>query len=268
MSQAEQVMIREKIGLSFPVVLRSLLRQDPDVIMLGEIRDFETAEVAFHAALTGHLVLSTLHTNNSIASITRLRDLGIKPYVISDALTGVIAQRLLKNNCPECAEPYEPSEELLDALGITSGKLGFQPKNGKGCEKCNTTGFNRRIGIFEVFHINTELKELVHKDASESEILREAKLGGMKTLFEDALEKAGKGLTTLEEILRVLGPRMKSTFLCSDCQRVLDERYQYCPFCGKEPILKCKECKRPLDAKWKFCPDCRSEKNPEKKPTR
>lgn len=256
MNQAEQVMIREKIGLSFPVVLRSLLRQDPDVIMLGEIRDFETAEVAFHAALTGHLVLSTLHTNSSIASITRLRDIGIKPYVISDALTGIIAQRLLRRNCPDCIEPYDPGNRVLDSLGMNSGNTNFRPRHGKGCEKCNQNGYQGRIGVFEVFQVDMALKELLHRDASASQLLNEVKLSGMTTLFEDALDKTGKGLTTLEEILRVLGPRINTVVRCSGCRHLLEERYHYCPFCGKPPILKCQNCKRPMGDEWLFCPDC------------
>ena len=177
MSLAGQVHVREKIGLGFPVILRAILRQDPNVIMLGEIRDLETAEVAFHAALTGHLVLSTLHTNNSIGSITRLRDMGIKPYVISEALIGVVAQRLVRRICPQCKEDDDPSEETLRGLKLDRKSLDFQPKKGAGCEQCNQSGYSGRTGIFEVFQIDGELKKMIHRDATETELFESSPVG-------------------------------------------------------------------------------------------
>lgn len=256
MSMAEQVMVREKIGLNFPLVLRSLLRQDPDVIMLGEIRDFETAEVAFHAALTGHLVFSTLHTNSSIASITRLRDIGIQPYVISDALIGIVAQRLVRRICPHCQTTTDASEEQLHALGFSAEHLDFTPFHGKGCDRCNQTGYSGRIGIFEVLPVDGNLKELIHRDASEMELQRAARLSGMRTLFEDAMTKVSSGLTTLDEVIRVLGVKTGLENSCPHCGVFLEERFHFCPFCAGTIIRRCRECSQYLDLSWKVCPHC------------
>ncbi|RLB82310.1 MAG: secretion system protein E [Deltaproteobacteria bacterium] len=257
MGLAEQVLVREKIGLRFPIILRALLRQDPDVIMLGEIRDFETAEVALHAAMTGHLVLSTLHTNSAIASITRLRDLGIKPYVISEALTGIIAQRLVRRICPHCNKVDEdPTEEQLRALKLHKKSLDFTPQKGAGCQHCNQTGYAERIGIFEVFQIDEELRKMIHRDANETELLRAARWSGMTTLLEDAINKVKAGITTCEEVLRVLGPQNTLEIPCPHCGVQLEERFQFCPFCGGTVIPSCASCGKFLASTWKACPYC------------
>lgn len=256
MGMAEQVSVREKIGLRFPNVLRAILRQDPNVIMLGEIRDFETAEVAFHAALTGHLVLSTLHTNSSIASITRLRDMGLKSYVISEALIGIIAQRLVRRVCDHCKEEDSPSEEVLQALRRSGADLDFISQRGKGCEHCNHTGYKGRIGIFEVLLIDGELKKMIHGAATENEMIRAAKHAQMSTLLEDAIQKLRKGMTSCEEVLRVLGPQNMSEALCPHCSSPLEERFPFCPFCGNMLLPRCIRCKKPLEPHWKVCPYC------------
>ena len=256
MGQAGQVMVKEKIGLTFPAVLRTLMRQDPDVIMLGEIRDFETAEVAFHAALTGHLVLSTLHTNNSIATITRLRDMGIKPYVIADALTGIIAQRLVRSVCPHCAIPDYPDHRTLKNLGVDPSGIDFTPMKGKGCERCNLTGYSSRIGIFEVFSITDEIKRMIHKDATETEIKSAAREYGMITLYDDGIDKVKKGLTSLEEIMRVLGPQITHETICRFCRARLKERFRFCPYCSMEITKLCQACGSNLDLDWKACAYC------------
>ena len=256
MSLAGQVHVREKIGLGFPVILRAILRQDPNVIMLGEIRDLETAEVAFRAALTGHLVLSTLHTNNSIGSITRLRDMGIKSYVISEALIGVLAQRLVRRICPQCKEDDDPSEEALRGLKLDRKSLDFQPKKGAGCEQCNQSGYSGRIGIFEVFQVDGELKRMIHRDATETELLKAARWGGMRTLLEDATDKVKAGITTCDEVLRVLGPQNTLEIPCTQCGAHLEERFQFCPFCGGAIVLRCAGCGKFLDSTWKACPYC------------
>jgi type II secretory ATPase GspE/PulE/Tfp pilus assembly ATPase PilB-like protein/predicted RNA-binding Zn-ribbon protein involved in translation (DUF1610 family) len=256
MSLAAQVHVREKIGLGFPVILRAILRQDPNVIMLGEIRDSETVEVAFQAALTGHLVMSTLHTNSSIGSITRLRDMGIKPYVISEALIGVVAQRLVRRICPQCKEDDDPSEEALRGLKLDRKSLGFQPKKGAGCEQCNQSGYSGRIGIFEVFQIDGELKKMIHRDVTETELLKAARWGGMRTLLEDAIDKVKAGITTCDEVLRVLGPQNTLEIPCTQCGAHLEERFQFCPFCGGAIFLRCAGCGKFLDSTWKACPYC------------
>ena len=219
MGMAGQVMVKEKIGLTFPRVLRALLRQDPNVIMLGEIRDFETAEVAFHAALTGHLVLSTLHTNSSVSSITRLKDMGLKPYVISEALTGIIAQRLVRRICRECISPELNSPNHRTALEAIPGSDNFETFTGTGCQACNQTGFSGRAGIFEIFAPDLDLRQMIHANATEAELLAHAKRVGMTTLVEDALEKVRQQVTALSEIIRVLGPQNAQVLSCSGCSR-------------------------------------------------
>ncbi len=254
MNMAEQVNIRDKIGLNFSQVLRSVLRQDPNVIMLGEIRDKETAEVAFHAALTGHLVLSTLHTNNAIASITRLRDIGLNAYVIADALLGIITQRLVRRICSHCAADVPVDVELVRALKLE--QYGFQTRRGSGCDRCNHTGYKGRIGIFEVLYVDREIKKLIHRDASETELSRLARLAGMKTLIEDAAEKIRDGMTTCEEVIRVLGPKDTVVFPCGGCGARLEERFRYCPFCGHTNMRQCEGCGRVIEGPWRVCPDC------------
>ncbi len=255
MEKAGQVMIKEKIGLTFPVVLRSLLRQDPDTIMLGEIRDFETAEVAFHAALTGHTVLSTLHTNSSIASITRLIDMGIQSHIISAALNGVIAQRLVRKICTNCMVDDIPSKETVHLLGLDP-EIGLNAKKGQGCDQCQETGYHGRAGIYEVFVINSEIEGLLSQNAPQAKIKKAAISNGMQTLFDSGKEKILRGITTCEEILRVLGPQTLFEFKCVACGQMMSERYKFCPYCAKPQQKRCEGCDRSLELNWHACPDC------------
>ncbi|HFC97413.1 MAG TPA: type II/IV secretion system protein, partial [Thermosulfurimonas dismutans] len=197
-----QVQVHPKVGLTFAAGLRSILRQDPDVILVGEIRDAETAEIAVHAALTGHLVLSTLHTNDAPTAVTRLVDMGIEPYLIASSLEGVIAQRLVRRICPHCREPYRPSPEELKALGLPE-KSEIELYRGKGCEECLGTGYKGRIGIFEVLELDERLKNLILTTPNATEIRNEALKRNFKTLRQDALEKVLAGLTTSSELLAV-----------------------------------------------------------------
>jgi len=256
MGIAGQVSVRRKIGLDFPMILRAILRQDPNVIMLGEIRDFETAEVALNAALTGHLILSTLHTNGSIASITRLRDIGIKPYVLSDALIGVVAQRLVRRICPHCMVEDEPDDDLLRSLRLDKQSLDFQPHRGAGCTQCNETGFNGRVGIFEVFSIDEELKQMIHQDATYIELLEVARWGGMTTLLEDAISKVKAGITTLDEVVRVLGAQNAIEIQCPHCSVQLENRFRFCPFCGGSISPRCSRCGKFMASNWNHCASC------------
>lgn len=208
LDMAGQVMVREKIGLHFSTVLRSILRQDPDVILLGEIRDFETAEVAFHAALTGHLVYSTLHTNSAVATIARLFDLGLKPYVVASALEAIIAQRLVRKICEHCREPYEVPDDLLHQLGPLFQSSGSGFYKGTGCAKCNGSGYSGRVGLYEVLIPGEQMRHLISSGASVMEITEMAEQQDMVSLLEDGRDKVAKGLTTAEEILRVLGPQV------------------------------------------------------------
>ena len=207
LDMAGQVLIKEKIGLTFPIVLRSILRQDPDVILLGEIRDLETAEVAFHAALTGHLVYSTLHTNSAVATIARLFDLGLKPYVVATALEGIIAQRLVRRICDDCSEPVTPEPELLTRLGPLFEPSKIKVSRGRGCAKCHNTGYRGRLGIYEVLVPDENMRHLIASGASILEMTQMARQIGATPMIEDAREKVNAGLTTLEEVLRVLGPQ-------------------------------------------------------------
>ena len=256
MDIAEQVSVREKIGVDFPMILRAILRQDPNVIMLGEIRDFKTAEVDFRAALTGHLVLTTLHTNSSISTITRLRDMGIKPYVLREALTGIVAQRLVRRICVHCKVDDNPEEEVLRALRLSTESLDFIPQKGAGCEKCNKTGYVGRTGVFEVFQVDDDLKKMIRRDATEIEIMRTARWAGMTTLLEDAIEKVRAGVTTCEEVVRVLGPQNSLKIQCLHCNAHLEESFQFCPFCGGTISPRCTGCGNFLETNWKACPYC------------
>ncbi len=195
-----QVQVNPKVGLTFAAGLRSILRQDPDVILVGEIRDDETADIAIHAALTGHLVLSTLHTNNGPSAITRLADMGIQPYLISSALEGVVAQRLVRKICPYCRRPYSPSPEELAALGLPRDFDG-QFYRGGGCEECLDTGYRGRTGIFEILEVDQGLKEVIVRSQNSLDVRKEAEKSGFKPLFVDGLAKVLAGVTTASEVM-------------------------------------------------------------------
>ncbi|WP_084667137.1 GspE/PulE family protein [Thermanaeromonas toyohensis] len=198
-----QVGVNPKAGLDFASGLRAILRQDPDVIMVGEIRDQETADIAVRAATTGHLVLSTLHTNDAAGAVTRLLDMGIEPFLVNSSLIGVVAQRLVRLICPRCKEPYAPeqSTSLYAFLGEEGeGRIFYR---GRGCQDCNYTGYQGRTAIQEVLVMNEEIRTLVAAKAPATEIKKAAVAGGMVTLREDGLLKASQGLTTVEEVIRV-----------------------------------------------------------------
>jgi len=198
-----QVNINERMGLTFASCLRSILRQDPDIIMVGEIRDLETAQIAIEAALTGHLVLSTLHTNDAPGAITRLIDMNVEPFLVTSTVEGVLAQRLVRTICTGCREPFQPPEELLTELGITPDMTeGITFHQGKGCADCNYTGYRGRIGIFELMTISDTIKELILNREPTSLIRRQARKEGMRTMREDGWEKIVRGITTFEEIIR------------------------------------------------------------------
>jgi len=198
-----QVQMHEEIGLTFASSLRSFLRQDPDIIMVGEIRDFETAQIAVQAALTGHLVLSTVHTNDAPGTINRLVDMGIEPFLISSAVILILAQRLIRKICMDCREPIKVHPQLLIDLGIPPDEVrSIQVYKGKGCSICNNTGYKGRLGLYEVMPMKEEVKELVLSRASSSEIKKEAIRLGMKTLRQSGVSKIKDGVTTIEEILR------------------------------------------------------------------
>jgi type IV pilus assembly protein PilB len=199
---ANQVQVNAKAGVTFASSLRAILRQDPDVIMVGEIRDAETAEIVFHAAQTGHLVLSTLHTNSALAAIERLLTLDVKPVTINAATNLVIAQRLARRICINCRAPYVPSPEVLRRLHLDAGSWDFQ--RGMGCDACGQTGYSGRVGLYEIQRLSPKLKDLVTRHATERVLRRAASSAGARFLLDDGLAKVRQGLTTVEEILRVI----------------------------------------------------------------
>jgi len=201
-----QCEVNDKIGFNFPTILRTMLRQDPNIILVGEIRDADTADTAIAAALTGHLVLSTLHTNDAPSAVTRLIDMGIKSFLIATSLQGIMAQRLVRTICTNCKEPIKYTPEQLLEMGFEIDALkDFSFYKGKGCKKCNNIGYHGRIGIYELLEMNETLRDMTYRMAATGEIRKAAKTSGMTSLKEDGLRKAIDGTTTLEEVFRVTG---------------------------------------------------------------
>src|SRR5439155_3947503 len=198
-----QVAINEGMGLTFSKALRSFLRQDPDIIMVGEMRDLETAQISIQASLTGHLVLSTLHTNDAPGAVTRLVDMGTEPFLISSTLMGVLAQRLVRTVCKNCRTPFEPTENQLSLLNLSPHDLGDKVfYYGRGCSNCNDTGYRGRKGIFELLVISDALRSLINERAPTVVMRQKAVELGMVTLREDGLRSIFEGDTTIEEVLK------------------------------------------------------------------
>jgi type IV pilus assembly protein PilB len=200
-----QVQVRDEIGLNFASCLRSFLRQDPDIIMVGEIRDLETAQIAVKAALTGHLVLSTLHTNDAPSTIDRLINMGVEPFLLTSSINLIVAQRLVRRICAHCKVPAETSPEALINIGVDPGEVaaGFSTFQGKGCDNCNQTGYKGRIAIYEVMVMHDSLKDAILRGISSADLKREAVKLGLSTLRSSAINKVREGLTTIEETVRV-----------------------------------------------------------------
>ena len=199
-----QVQVKSGIGLSFANILRSILRQDPDIIMIGEIRDAETAEIAIHSALTGHLVFSTLHTNDAAGAVTRLLEMGMENYLISSSLIGIMAQRLVRVICPECKEPYTPEVGVMEELGISHSEVKkLDIFKGRGCKNCAHTGFRGRRGIYELLMINDDIRQLILDKTPSNVIKEKGRAQGMKTLREAGWDKVKSGISTVSEVLRV-----------------------------------------------------------------
>lgn len=199
-----QIQVNPKINLTFANGLRSIVRQDPDVILVGEVRDLETAEISIQSALTGHLVFSTLHTNDSASAVTRLIDMGIEPFLVTSSVIAILAQRLVRIICPNCKEEYTPDDEALQSIGLTSEMLkGRKLFKGKGCPTCLNTGYKGRTGIFELMLINDSIQNLILKTSDANAIKREAIKQGLITLRQDGAKKVLDGITTIEEVFRV-----------------------------------------------------------------
>ena len=206
LDRINQINVRPKINLTFANALRSILRQDPDVIMIGEMRDSETAHIAVQSALTGHLVFSTLHTNDAVSSLTRMTDMGVEPFLISSSVIGVMAQRLVRKICPRCIEEYIPDQDIFDDLNLhitlpEKGKIRLY--KGKGCDYCKNTGYYGRIAIFEMIEINDEIRSMILRKISSNEIKEVAIRYGMKTLIDSGVTRALEGVTSIDEVFRV-----------------------------------------------------------------
>lgn len=199
-----QVQVNTKAGLTFATALRAILRQDPNIIMVGEIRDAETADAAVRAAMTGHLVFSTLHTNDAAGAVARLLDLGVPPFLVATTLLGVVAQRLVRLVCRECRQPYLPTEHTVEAL-LLQGELEKNQSfvKGGGCDACGRTGYRGRQAIYEVMSVTPRLRQLIQARAAAYEIAAAAREEGMQTMSEDGVAKAATGLTSLSEVARV-----------------------------------------------------------------
>jgi len=204
-----QIGIQTKIGVTFGQMLRHILRQDPDIIMIGEMRDLETAEQAVQSALTGHIVFSTLHTNDASSALTRLLDLGLDAYLINASVIGCIAQRLVRNICPNCKVQFVPDYNQIRALGLESYiKPDQKLWKGRGCEQCRQTGFFGRTGIFEILPYDTEVKDAVRKNVDLGDLRALVRRKGVRSLFDDGMERVLRGVTTYEEVVRVAGGSM------------------------------------------------------------
>lgn len=251
---ATQVSINTAQGLTFSRVLRAILRQDPDIILLGETRDEETARIAIEAALTGHLVLTTLHANSAPQTIARLTEMGIEPFLIGPAVVGVVAQRLIRTICPVCKDTYAPSPETLAVMGLDR-EPNLRYFQGVGCDTCQGSGYLSRRAIFEVMPLNDLMRDAIVRNAPLNELRQLAIANGMSTLLESALQLLRQEGTTVEEVLRVVFAKEKEK-RCPYCQYVVDDTFVRCPSC--QSVLKhvCKGCHRELDPKWTVCPGC------------
>ncbi len=227
-----QIQVNPKAGLTFAGCLRSILRQDPNVIMVGEIRDTETAEIAVQAAQTGHLVLSTLHTNDSVSAITRLLDLNLPPFLIASSVTAALAQRLVRKLCAcreEVPMTQEYAQRLLAAGIVDFGETMFLPV---GCARCDNTGYKGRVGIYEVLQLDDQIRSSIRSNFRDDEIRNMARSGGMKRMQDDALEKVKLGITSLEEVLRVVPFEQTAIVRCRNCGKSLAPTFLFCPYCG------------------------------------
>lgn len=240
-----QIQINTEIGLTFSKALRAILRQDPNIILIGEIRDKETAEIAFRAAMTGHLVLSTLHTNDAPATITRLVDIGVAPYLIASCLIGVVAQRLVRKRCARCVEL------------LSEGKDQRDKTHELGCSVCHHTGFSGRIGVFEVMAITPKTRELISSGATDEEIRTVSTSAGMTSMETDGLIKAQKGITTIEEITRVIEKNDVFKSSCPKCHQAIRIDFLICPYCTEASPYVCGNCGKLLQPDWSACPYCR-----------
>ncbi len=254
---ANQAQVNEKAKLTFAAALRAILRQDPDVILVGEIRDHETARIALQAAQTGHLVLSTLHTDDAPSAVTRLMDMRVEPYVIASALVGVVAQRLVRRLCPACRRRCTPDDEMLRMLNVAASDAPqFAFYRAVGCEACSGTGYRGRIALYEVMRVTDRMRRLIAQRSGEDAVREAALASGMVPLGEDGLEKVKAGVTTLDELLRVVTEVRELRVPCPACGAAVAVDFNACPYCGRRLAAGCVACRRPLQPGWACCPFC------------
>jgi type IV pilus assembly protein PilB len=249
-----QTQVSDKVKLTFASALRSILRQDPDVILVGEVRDQETARIAMQAAQTGHLVLTTLHTDDAPSAVTRLVDIGIEPYIVASATIGIVAQRLVRRLCSSCRVPCVLPTDDLRTLRVTDG-AGRDFHRAEGCDRCHQTGYRGRLGIYEVMPVSDKLRRLIAQRAPEATIRDAALSAGMFSLAEDGLDKVKAGVTTAEELLRVV-TEVEVKTSCPSCRGPVAHDFVACPACGRRLKAVCAGCGRALRADWAFCPYC------------
>ena len=252
-----QVQVHVRAGLTFAAALRSILRQDPDIVLIGEIRDLETAEIAVQAAQTGHLVLSTLHTNDALSTVSRLVLMGVAPYMLASSLLCIIAQRLVRRLCPHCCRAATPTEGASRILALASLTPPSQVKEAVGCDKCHHVGYKGRLGLFEILQVTDRVRELLLAGAAERELEVVARQEGMHSLLEDGLSKCAQGHTSLEEVLKVITVRQAGGRVCPACTASTPGELPICVYCGYELERLCPDCQYHLLPNWLFCPGCK-----------
>jgi type IV pilus assembly protein PilB len=261
MQGINQVQVNVKTGLTFAQALRSILRQDPDIVLIGEMRDLETTEIAFHASMTGHLVLSTLHTNSAVATVSRLLDMGVDPVLVSSSVSLIIAQRLVRKLCQECKQPFDPPAAMLEQFGIGKDDTVFY--KAVGCTRCGGTGYTGRMAVHEMLPMTKTMRELVARKAPEFEIQQTMRRQGMRFLADRGLDKVRNGTTTINEIYRVLqlDEEEKSAMVgtrCPSCKAEIEPEFAVCPSCLASLKKLCQRCNQQLKVDWKVCPYCKA----------
>jgi type IV pilus assembly protein PilB len=276
MSGITQVQVLREKGLDFNRILRAFLRQDPDIMLVGETRDRETAKTAVEAALTGHLVFTTLHTNDAPGAMSRLKEMDVDPFLTAAATVGVVAQRLVRRICADCTEDYVPEKHTMEYMGLMD-KNQEKPaestaqyyrlqlnskgwpvfKRGKGCESCNGSGYKGRVGVYEVMRITEELRDLIASGSTTAMIRFSAKQAGMITLKDYSLRLVGQGFTTVDEVIRVtLSDTGSEDKLCSKCHNPIGDDFVKCPFCQHDLKYSCTRCGTLQEESWTSCPKC------------
>jgi len=255
-----QTQAQPSIGMTFPRILKAFLRQDPDIMLIGETRDKELAHIAIESALTGHLVFTSLHTNDAPGAITRLQEMGIDGFLIASATIGVVAQRLVRRVCQNCKIKYEPTQQELDFVGWCfyegNKKIEVYKANPDGCEKCGKGGYKGRMGVYELLQFNDDIRDVVNRNGNKAQIRYAAKQSGMVPLKDYSLKLVRDGHTTLEEVIRVTLTDEGAEKLCPNCRNIIEDHFLKCPFCQSELRSLCPTCNIEVQENWSSCPKC------------